>query len=456
MVKINSKILLIAVIGLAVLLSGCTGGQDVTSVVKALPEVQQFMKEHPNAQITVTYWSKEEVAQSSQEISQQCDKPITPVAMYKATVSEGDLKIVSWINAENQIVMCSTTTGSGGVSPKLTPKSTGQTNKLEIINLDVQQVILNDSEIREVIGFDWNLFFGEKKDSPGNIQGINLEYININSNTKEEKHISSFMMVFPNITATKEGYSKMLLEIGKDVSETDIEIGDTGKVITCKSKGCAGIIFIKNNVIVMISSSSTVNMETMNKLAKRQEDKILGILEGKGGPRLTFTPFPTMIVTQSKNTMPTKEAVAVIGENIVIGAVDGVVNSANTLVGLNITIKVAPRSPDTDLSRLILRVKEYYMYSGYYAGTGNSNTFRVYTLKDPDNGMGAPINSYTGISSPILKAGALARLDIDVSSLNIKAKDSITLSLTPEKGVPLSLTLTLPAFGNEGIVSIYP
>ncbi len=103
--------LIAAVIGLAIIVSGCTGGQDVTPVFKALPEVQQFMKEHPNAKITVTYWSKEEVAQSSQEISQQCDKPITPTAMYKAIISEGDLKIVSWINAENQIVICSVTEG---------------------------------------------------------------------------------------------------------------------------------------------------------------------------------------------------------------------------------------------------------------------------------------------------------------------------------------------------------
>ena len=83
------SIILIIVIGLAIVFSGCTENKDVTSVVKALPEVQQFMNEHPNAKITVTYWSKEEVTQSLQEISQQCDKSITPVAMYKAIVSEG-------------------------------------------------------------------------------------------------------------------------------------------------------------------------------------------------------------------------------------------------------------------------------------------------------------------------------------------------------------------------------
>ncbi len=104
-----------------VLLSGCTGSQDITPVVKALPEVQQFLNEHPNAKITVTYWSKEDIIKISQEISQQCDRPITPVPMYKATISEGDLKIVSWINAENQILICSVTEGKGGsITPTVT------------------------------------------------------------------------------------------------------------------------------------------------------------------------------------------------------------------------------------------------------------------------------------------------------------------------------------------------
>lgn len=107
-------IILLAVIGLAVIVSGCTGGQDVTPIVKTLPEVQQFLKEHPNAKITVTYWSKEDVAKFEGEISQQCDKPITPVAMYKATISEGDLKSIAWIDASTQTLICSTTEGKGG------------------------------------------------------------------------------------------------------------------------------------------------------------------------------------------------------------------------------------------------------------------------------------------------------------------------------------------------------
>lgn len=107
------SIILVIVIGIAIAFSGCTESKDITSAVKALPEVQQFLNEHPTAKITTTYWSKEEVEKSVNEISQQCDKPITPVAMYKATVSEGELKFISWINVDTQIVICSVTQGSG-------------------------------------------------------------------------------------------------------------------------------------------------------------------------------------------------------------------------------------------------------------------------------------------------------------------------------------------------------
>ena len=109
----------------AVLMSGCTSGQDITPVVRAIPEVQEFLKEHPNAKITVTYWSKEESTNLVDEISKQCDKTTAPAAMYKAVISEEDVRSVSWIDAETKTVICSTLEGAGGTqSPTLTPAQT--------------------------------------------------------------------------------------------------------------------------------------------------------------------------------------------------------------------------------------------------------------------------------------------------------------------------------------------
>ena len=47
-VKMRYNILLMVIL-LVVIASGCTGGKDITSTINALPEVQQYMKEHPNA-----------------------------------------------------------------------------------------------------------------------------------------------------------------------------------------------------------------------------------------------------------------------------------------------------------------------------------------------------------------------------------------------------------------------
>jgi len=112
----KSKIILLAsIITLSIIISGCAdSGQDITPIFNYLPEVQQFLQEHPNAKITVTYWTEEEVTEISDEINIQCDKNINPRALYKATISEGELKIISWIDAETQIVICTSSQGTSG------------------------------------------------------------------------------------------------------------------------------------------------------------------------------------------------------------------------------------------------------------------------------------------------------------------------------------------------------
>ncbi len=159
-------------------------------------------------------------------------------------------------------------------------------------------------------------------------------------------------------------------------------------------------------------------------------------------------------VMQSKSTSTTKEAAAAIGENILVEAVDGISNGTNVLVGLNVTIKVAAGGSDLDLSKLILKVKtQNYNYS---TSTSSSTTFRVYTLRDSDNATGASINTYTGLANPTLKAGAMVRLDADVSAFGLTSKKDMPIALTPEKGATFNLPITLPAVGQSTTVTIYP
>ena len=123
----NNKIIFLT-IAISMLTLGCIENQDVTPAVKALPEFQQFMKENPNAKISITYWSKEEVTASSNEINQKCDRNVTPVAMYRAIMTEGELKIIAWINAENNKPLCIISEGkpSNTIVPTTIPTA-GQT-----------------------------------------------------------------------------------------------------------------------------------------------------------------------------------------------------------------------------------------------------------------------------------------------------------------------------------------
>jgi len=160
-------------------------------------------------------------------------------------------------------------------------------------------------------------------------------------------------------------------------------------------------------------------------------------------------------VMQSKSSTTTKEAASSITENILIEAIDGVTNSTS-LTGLNITVKIAAGGSDIDLSKVLLKVKSQNFN---YSTTGNeSNVFRIYTIRDPENGTGAPINTYTGSANPSLKAGALARIDVNVANLgDLTSRKPMSLSLTPEKGTTYSLPLTLPSISTAKTdLAIYP
>lgn len=159
-------------------------------------------------------------------------------------------------------------------------------------------------------------------------------------------------------------------------------------------------------------------------------------------------------VMQSKSTSTTKEAAAAISENLVVEAVDGVSDSSAALNVVNITIRIAAGGSDLDLSKVLVKVKaQSYAYSN---GSLTSNYFRVVPLRDPDNGTLGTVGSAVGSSNPVLKPGAIIRLDVNVSGTSLTSRSPVTFGLTPEKGTTYNLPLTLPAIGPSTIVAIYP
>ncbi|MCK5342690.1 MAG: hypothetical protein KAR20_04760 [Candidatus Heimdallarchaeota archaeon] len=108
------KFLIIFIIVISgIFVSGCTDNQDVSSIFSALPEVQQFLDDNPNARMNVVYWSSSEIETIVLELEKQFDKPVTPVAMYKATVTDGNVEVIAWIDASTRTVLFTSTSYIG-------------------------------------------------------------------------------------------------------------------------------------------------------------------------------------------------------------------------------------------------------------------------------------------------------------------------------------------------------
>ena len=110
----NLRIVIILIITISgILISGCTDTQDVSSIFSALPEVQQFLDANPNASMNVVYWSLSEIETIIPELEELFGKSVTPVAMYKATVTDGDVEVIAWIDAKTRMVLFTSTSYVG-------------------------------------------------------------------------------------------------------------------------------------------------------------------------------------------------------------------------------------------------------------------------------------------------------------------------------------------------------
>lgn len=112
-VKILRNIMILMIVISGILISGCADTQDVSSIFSALPEVQQFLDANPNASMNVVYWSLSEIETILPELEKLFGKSVTPVAMYKATVTDGDVEVIAWIDAKARVVLFTSTSYVG-------------------------------------------------------------------------------------------------------------------------------------------------------------------------------------------------------------------------------------------------------------------------------------------------------------------------------------------------------
>lgn len=103
-------IVVIGVIGILlieILLFGCTGKTDVTTIAKTLPEIQSFLKAYPNATMKIILLDEESVLQDIDSIRESCGNQIEVKSYYKITVESPEFDLVTFLEPQNQTVECS-------------------------------------------------------------------------------------------------------------------------------------------------------------------------------------------------------------------------------------------------------------------------------------------------------------------------------------------------------------
>jgi hypothetical protein len=104
------KQLLVVLSVLSVLIiSGCASDLNPRDIAIAHPIVKQFLEDHPNAEIKLTYFTENQSMNIIDEIRDDCDNQyIEPKVFYKVTVTDEveDLSALAWMDWEEKIVIC--------------------------------------------------------------------------------------------------------------------------------------------------------------------------------------------------------------------------------------------------------------------------------------------------------------------------------------------------------------
>jgi hypothetical protein len=105
--------LLILSVMLVIAISGCTS-LDPAAFAKLNPMVQEFLDEHPGADIGITHYTSEEASTILGTIEEECQKVgVSAKEYYRITIEDTatNLKVTAWIDWENQVIECAIKTG---------------------------------------------------------------------------------------------------------------------------------------------------------------------------------------------------------------------------------------------------------------------------------------------------------------------------------------------------------
>jgi hypothetical protein len=123
----QKSVLLIGIIFVAMfLVSGCVNSTDLTHVVKSMPQLQEFFKENPNANVQVVQLNEDYVTQNIATIRAQCGDQMEISPYYRVTITQDNNTAITYLNVTTQELIClykPSANGTGTTPPPSPPPS---------------------------------------------------------------------------------------------------------------------------------------------------------------------------------------------------------------------------------------------------------------------------------------------------------------------------------------------
>lgn len=112
----QAPLILLPFLAAFILVSGCTG-LDPTALAKSNSMIQQFLSDHPNAQIVVTHFTANQSKYMIDQIRKDCDNPyLDEKEFYRVNITDPDTNFyaIVWIDWETKTVECVFKIGTEG------------------------------------------------------------------------------------------------------------------------------------------------------------------------------------------------------------------------------------------------------------------------------------------------------------------------------------------------------
>jgi hypothetical protein len=103
---------LLGILAIVLILSGCIGNNAITDFTKNLPEVQAFLEENPDAEITAVFLNEGAVSNLIGDIRKLCGPQMEEIAYWHVYVTKGEEQIEAFLDKSGQQALCVIKTGT--------------------------------------------------------------------------------------------------------------------------------------------------------------------------------------------------------------------------------------------------------------------------------------------------------------------------------------------------------